>query len=266
MSLELIPAVHEILDKVKTLTGKEVRFVEKKDHPSFASIKVARKSMEAHLLLYKPERSGLINHLVAHECGHVLRMYAVPVEKRLIPRSDSVVKKRGLIRIQGEIDKLSSVLPIDKLDRIVNMWYDGLVSQVINQPPDIMIEKWLYIDYPALRHYQQQSIQNQRREALAGLSDRVAQVTPPTIVDASNIMNYAFFKLLGETFGVNYVGPYRQTPYIARGGNLAKVTQDCPDYDGDVENIKNWAEFLGISGWFEWAGFEDVPENYDKIA
>ncbi len=266
MSLDLIPSVHEILDKVKTLTGKDIRFVEKKDHPSFASIKAARKSMEAHLLLYKPEHSGILNHLVAHECGHVLRMYAVPVEKRLIPRSYSAMKKRVLTGIQGEIDKLSSVLPIDKLDRIVNMWYDGLVSQVTNQPPDIMIEKWLYIDYPALRHYQQQSIQNQRREALSGLSDQVARITPPTILDASNVMNYAFFKLLGETFGVNYVGPYRQTSYIPKGTNLAKVTRDCPDYDGDVENIKNWAEFLGISGRFEWAGFEDVPENYDKIA
>lgn len=39
MSLDLIPAVYEILEKVKALTGREVRFVEKRAMPTFAGIR-----------------------------------------------------------------------------------------------------------------------------------------------------------------------------------------------------------------------------------
>lgn len=266
MNLNLEPSVREILDKVKTLTGKDIRFIEKKDLPTFAGIKVARKDMDAHLLLYNPEHTGIINHLIAHECGHVLRMYTVPVEDRLIPKTDDQTKKRALTGIEGEIEKLSSVLPFDSLAQIKNMWYEGLVQQVPSQPSDVMIEKWLYTDYPALRPYQMQSIKTQRDQALAGLSNEVARMTPRLIVSASNIMNCAFFKLLGECFGTNYVGGYRRTPYLVQGEELARMTKACSDYGGDMENINGWVKFLGLSDWFEWTGFEDVPASYDKIA
>lgn len=30
----------------------------------------------------------------------------------------------------------------------------------------------------------------------------------------------------------------------------------------DIETINTWTDILGISGWFTWIGFEDVPEYY----
>ncbi len=94
-------------------------------------------------MLYKPEHTGIINHLIAHECGHVLRMYAVPVENRLIPRTDNVVKKMALTGIQSEIDRLSPVLTFERLVQIVNMWstvrttesrYHSRLRRIISHP------------------------------------------------------------------------------------------------------------------------------------
>ncbi len=50
-----------------------------------------------------------------------------------------------------------------------------LIRQVTNHPPDIMIEKWLYNDYPELRPYQKKSIEKQLNESVAGLKDSMKQ-------------------------------------------------------------------------------------------
>lgn len=265
MTLQLDPIANAIVEKVRELTGKNISFVEKNDLPTYAVIKMARRKMESHILLYKTEKYELLNHLIAHECGHVLRMFVVPEDKRLIPATTNRLKSNALSRMGEEVRKLSSIVPSSALDQLVTMLYEGIVRQVTNQPPDLMIEKWLHQDYPALRPYQIQSIQKQRDEALAGLSDRIEKVTPQTIFDASHAMNYAFFRMLGELFGTNYVGRYRQTPYHAKGEQLVKLTKDCTDYEGDIENINRWAKFLNVDTWFEWTGFENVPENYAKM-
>ena len=131
-------------------------------------------------------------------------------------------------------------------------------------PPDIMIEKWIYDSYPALRPLQLKSIQKQLAESVAGLSDTVQRITPPTIVNASNLMNYVFFRLLGNHFGINFVKPYSTTQYINKGKELALITENeyVNSYEGDIKMINRWAEFLSLSRWFSWTDFESVPENY----
>ena len=266
MSLNLIDPVNEILQKVKEATGKDVRLIEKNDLSTYAALKIARRNMPSHLIFYKAEHDEEINHLIAHECGHVLRMFGVPAEKRVIPYTDDQIKLKALTQIEPEIQKLSSVLPFNKLAQIVNLWYDGIVKQVTNFPPDIMIEKWIYGEYPKLRPYQSRCINKQHKDAVAGLSMEVANMTPRKILDASNIMNYAFFRIIGMHFGVNYVRSYNSSPYFDRGKKLAKITENYVDsYEGDIEMVKKWADFLGLSGWFTWTDFENVPKNYQEI-
>jgi len=268
MSIHLIDAVHSILDKVENKTGKKVEFIEKNDLPTFAALKMARKNMPSHLVFHKSEHDEIINHLVAHECGHVLRMFGVPDEKRIIPYSDDDLKLTALKQIETEITDISRAVPFDQLPAIINMWYTGIIRQVTNHPPDIMIEKWLYDDYPELRPYQKKSIEKQLTESVAGLKDTVRHITPRTILDASNIMNYAFFRTLGLHFGTNFIRPYNNTPYINKGKELASITETeyVNSYEGDVQMAKRWAQFLGLSDWFKWRDFEDVPQGYGDSA
>jgi hypothetical protein len=264
MSIQLIDAAHIILEKVKSETGKGVEFVEKNDLPTFAALKMARKNMSSHLVFHKSEHDEIINHLIAHECGHVLRMFAVPEEKRIIPYTDDVLKLTALNQIESEIKDISKAVPFDQLAAIINMWYSGIIRQVTNHPPDIMIEKWLFDDYPELRPYQKKSIEKQLSESIAGLKDSVRQITPKTILDASNIMNYAFFRLLGLHFGTNFIRPYSNTPYMNRGKELTSITENeyINNYEGDIQMANRWAQFLGLSNWFKWRDFEDVPQGY----
>lgn len=264
MALRLIDAVYTILDKVEKETGKPIRFVQNNCLETYAGLRMARKSMTEHIIVYKAEHDKIINHLIAHECGHVFRMFGVREEKRLIPYTDDKIKSRGLSEIETEIQKLSKILPIEELGQIVNMWYTGIIRQLTNYPSDIVIEKWIYDEYPTLRTIQLESIQKQLADALYGLKETVKQITPPRIFDASNIMNYVFFRILGLHFGTNFIKPYSNTPYVNRGKALASIMESkrLDSYEADVIMVNTWADFLHLSNWFQWTGFENVPDNY----
>ena len=264
MTLELHESVGRILEEVRLLTGKEVEFIERRDMHVYAGVKMARSSMPAHLMLYKPEHSGIINHLVAHECGHVLRLFGVSQDLRLIPMSDQRTKMAGLTGIQDEIHELSRVIPFDGLAQVVNMWFDGLIRQLTSFPSDMRIEQWLHDDYPELSSYQAKSLQQQYEEAVQSLTSRIAKMTPRTVLEASNAMNYAFFSVVSRHIGApGLFKRYEDSRYGRKGRELMALWESCPnDYAGDTETVRKWAECLGLSNWFGWTDFENVPGNY----
>jgi hypothetical protein len=264
MGLQLTKPVHRILEKVKEVTNKNIEFIEKNDLTTYAAIKMARRNMPAHLIFHKREHNELVGHLIAHECGHILRMFAAPEEKRLIPMSNRATKTEALKEIEEDITRMSTFLPFDRLAQIINLWVDGTIRQVTNFPPDIMIEKWLYDEFPELRRCQLESIKKQHQEALSGLKDEVKKITPSKIYDVSNIMNYAFFRIVGYHIKTNFLAPYNQTSFAGRGKELAEYTDKTylNTYEGDIAMINHWAQYLSLSNWFVWTSFENVPDNY----
>jgi len=264
MNLDLSPSVYKIFAQVKSSTGKDIKLIENKDLNVYAFVKIARKSMTHHLMYYKPEHTGIINHLIAHECGHILRIHTVEPENRLVPFTNDQVKLKALKDIEPEIRRLSQTLAFEGLAQIVNLWYAGTVRQLTSYPSDIMIEKWLYDEYPDLRPYQSKSIKKQYDEAVQGLSSRVEKMTPHKILQASNSMNYAFFHILEAHFKDNYhLGRYDRSAYASTGKKLTIFQQESENnYKGDTHVANKWAEALQCSHWFSWRDFEDVPENY----
>ena len=125
-------------------------------------------------------------------------------------------------------------------------------------------EKWIYNNYSELRSYQLDSIKRQRDSAVAVLSDDIKAFAPAKIYKSSNIMNFAFFRILGKHIGVNLTKPYDRTPYVKLGKKLASLTENnyIDSYEGDIEMINMWAEFLRLSNWFEWTNFENIPNGY----
>jgi len=266
MNLDLAPDVNKILAEVEDITKKKIDFIENKKLTVYATVKIARKNMPAHLIIYGREHDAIINHLIAHECGHIIRMYKAPEEKRLIPMSNEKTKLYALKEIENDVNMLSQRAPFNKLymPKFVDMWYEGLIKQLINLPPDVIIEKWLYDKYPNLRQYQSESINKQLKEAITGLSDEVRELTPKKIWDSSNTMNYAFLRLIGLHFGTNYIKPYHNSGFEEQGKKLAKLAEEnyMDSYEGDVQVINKWAELLGLRSWFEWTDFESVPSDY----
>lgn len=139
-----------------------------------------------------------------------------------------------------------------------------MIKQLTNFPSDIMIEKWIYDEYAELRSYQAQSIKKQYDEAVLSRSFEVEKMTPKKILNASNGMNCAFFRILGMHFNSNYQSNrFDRSPYSKIGEKLIALQKGQQDnYRGDIETINKWAEVLNLSNWFAWKNFEDIPANY----
>lgn len=266
MDIQFIDPVPAVLEEVKNVTGKGIEFVAQENLATYAALKMARNNMPSHLIYYKKEHDEIINHLIVHECGHLFRIFKCPENQRLMPYSDKQIKYNALKTIENEIMALTNILSEDQITHIIDLWYNGLIRQVTNLPPDIMIEKWIYDQFPTLRPLQFQSLKKQHTESVAGLTETVHRMTPQTILLASNVMNYAFFRILGLHIGQNFVREYSSTRYIGKGKELASITERyyTDSHEGDNMMIDKWAAFVNISEWFKWRGFEDVPLDYGQ--
>lgn len=261
---DLSQPVRDILTRVTALTGKDFEFVYKKDLVPQAGIKLARQGMPKHIIQYRATEQSVLNHLVAHECGHVIRMAAVPEERRLIPASNRQTMTNALSPLVPEMERVSKSIPHDKAPAFFSMLYNGLVRQLTNFPSDIAIENWLYDEYAELRLHQFESIIRQRNEAAQGLGREAKALTPKLIYEAANVMNCAFYRLIGDHMGRNLLGRFSGTEYEPRGDELAAITTAAAGatYEDDMAMVDRWAEFLGLRSWYLWVPFNQVPDDY----
>ena len=254
MALNLMDCVRTILVLVEERTGREIEFVERSDLPVSAELKVAGKDDPVHQVLYRENHDEEIHYLVAHQCGHVLRLFGADAGQRFIPVANRKTMMSYLFEMDDELHRLSSVFGPEKVRKLIRLWYEGVVFQVTRMPPDIMIDKWLYDEYPELRQIQLRSLKRQRRAAIMGLSDEMRKITPSKVYYASNVMNYAYFKVLEDHFRLDFVAPYHGTVYLFDGGSLVRLTERdyANNHQGDRSMIDQWAERLRLSTWFEW--------------
>ncbi len=73
--------VDEVLQLVEDRTGARVELVPDPGLQTYASVRMARGHMHAHLLTYNPDKPGTDYH-IAYQCGFVLRIFDTPPEER----------------------------------------------------------------------------------------------------------------------------------------------------------------------------------------
>jgi len=254
MELRLVKTVQSILAEVQSITGKPVEYREKEHLPVAANIVFAGEDAPCHVLSYRRGAGEGVNHLIANECGFFLRMFRAAEGSRRIPVANQQTMVRFMREMKEEIDEITVALGVEKVRQLLIVWYDGIVFQLTRMPTDIMVEKWLYTDFPEIRPLQLKAILQQRETAVLSLSDRIRKVMPRKIFDASHLMNYVYFRILGDHFGVNYVNPYLGTLYREKGEGLVKITMEnrMDSHEGDVRMVDLWAEFLELRACYEW--------------
>ena len=264
MELKLLNSTQDILNLITDLTGKSFEFIYKPDLPTLAMVKIARENMPLHLIYYKNISLGNIDHLIAHECGHIYRMMSVQKEYRKVPASSMENRQIAMTKIEDELFKLSKDIPIEKMSSLFQIWFNGIIKQLTNFPVDMRIEQWIFDNYPELRKAQKMTIDKQIRENVQVLSENIKKITPIFIYNVSNTMNYAFASFMESLIDKKYTTPYKRTKYPEIGAKLVKFVNGTKDegYTQDIEIINNWSNLLGLSDWFYWTDFEDVPQDY----
>ena len=262
MSLHLIDAVENILKRVEECTGKPIRFFEKGDLPMSAELKPAGKDESFHKLFHRADCGEQTNYTIANQCGHILRLHAVPEEERYMPVANRRTMMSYIMELEDEFHRLAKVFGMEKVKGMIRIWYEGAVFQLTKMPPDIMIDKWIYDEYPELRPIQLKSLMQQRQSAVQSITQDTRKFTPEKIYTVSNIMNYTFFKVLEDHFRSDWVAPYHRSIFIFEGADLAKITKMhyVNSHRGDREMIDRWAQQLNMATWFEWKPLNNMNE------
>ena len=252
-----------VLRQTEELTGKPIEFVEDDRLSSLASVKMARSFMPAHVIRFRKADPVLLAHLVAHECGHMQRMFAAPPDQRLVP-----VTRPKHTDLVFRILAADPTVALDGMDEratreLFTIWHQGMVNEVVNLNVDYRIESWLYQEYPGIRPNQEKSIGVQLQMSVAGLGPKVKRDTPHLVYEGSNAVNYAYLRSIGIMLGQNLVRDYTDSTIVALGKRLAAVLEE-PDtgLEGDIRESNQWAAMVGVGEWFDWQAFEDVPTSY----
>ena len=230
------------------------------DLPTLAAVQVARGGMADHRILYRPGAAS-IDHLVAHECGHLVRLWGVPEDARRLPANGREEQVGALEGLGEELAAMANAgVPLRTLSELFTRAFPGLVAQVTNIPIDLRIERWLHGGYPGLLGAQRASLLAQLGVNRGVLTPDVARITPPTIYRASCALNAAFARGVAELYGEpGLAAPYRDTPHWEVAGRLLAALGEQPDdAGGDVAAVDRWAELLGVRGWYHWARLDSL--------
>jgi hypothetical protein len=263
----LLPDTRELLDEIKRCTGVPVLIRESMElHGRARATYVASDADRSrHLLLYDPEYARFLDHLVAHECGHIVRFACAGREDQKIAVMSRNVALPG---IERDIDHLAvSGVPIPAIREMITLWLAGTVSQLHNGPADIHIERWVHREFPGLRAAQEASLLDQAAELHRVLEPGIWQMTPTTVWRAANAMNYAFLKAVGQLLNQpDLLKPYARSGVKTAGEDLYRIVDETPDSGlaHDQALSERWAERLGFAGWLDWRHLDDLPAGFRR--
>ena len=251
-------ATLRILGLVERRTGAPVYLLADPSLTGFesANVRFADEKVPVHAIRLDPYYSGFLNHLVAHECAHIIRWSAAAPSERLLPTLTPETLRRARRTLEPHRSRLvEEGIPEEWITDLFDFWIRGLVTQVTNIPADIRIERWLHRQFPQLRHIQARSLTVQLREYRMALAPQVQEVTPPPLFLASNAVNYAYAAEVGPLIGqAEATDIYSESGARDLGDKLRHALGPVrPGHQGhDRETADRWARILGIRGWYKW--------------
>ena len=80
--MSLSEVTQSILDLVEKASGRPVVVTEDRSLRTMASVRMARGSAPAHVVVYNPDLAATPNYLIAYQCGFILRLFSVSLGER----------------------------------------------------------------------------------------------------------------------------------------------------------------------------------------
>lgn len=210
-------------------------------------------------------------HIEAHELTHVLleadarrhhsnRWFATSTASRELAIRSLAPDIKKLER-QGYSD--------DSITQVTLDLASGLCGCLFNTPLDLLIENRLHREMPALRDSQFVSLHRLAEEALAATTNpEIRKLTPTKILRASTALNGTAALFLDDlTNGATAFWPRYQK---LDGANISprlfelwQKRRDALRPGGEYDLVDEFAEILGLTGWYEWRpdpGTHDITE------
>ncbi len=258
----LLPETREALRLALRVAGKEPRVTRVDQLPDQVKGMLVRPRSpgQGYEIRVAKGQERFLDHIVAHEVGHLLRLHQVPEAERLMPAVTENSRRAAAERVVPQaFERLGPAFGVNQMAQLFNIWYGGLASQLSSFPADLRIEAWIHQRFPGLRGAQRKSLVEEVSRALPSFMPQVVAFTPEVVYQPTMAMNAAQAIQVAELYGLpHFLEPFARFGFVEPGQELLQLAMEPQDrgHRSDMEAINRWAEKLGLVGWFEWRPYE----------
>jgi hypothetical protein len=204
----------------------------------------------------------VLEHLVAHEVGHLVRLYQVSEAERVMPAVTPATRLLAIEQLAPELLSLvRNGLRDDALVNLFDIWHQGVCEQLASFPADLRIEAWIHSHFPGLRPVQRRSLFTEVRRAIPSFLPGARAFTPPTVYRATMAMNAAQAIHVAELFATPALtAPFERHGFDSQGRNLLGLVLNADDqgHHSDMQAVDAWAHELRLTGWFDWQPYTGI--------
>jgi len=258
--MKLRDTTRKIISRLEEISGYPVQVVEDKNLATFASLKIARGPLPAHILSFNaPPHDSSLDFIICWQCALVLRLFERKADQRFqiasSPESsqqlDTILYAPNGVVTKYGLDQAHAVALRDQL-------LQGLIVHLYSVAVGLRVSEKLTLDYPELLEVEAEHVQRELSTNHAGLSNQVRETLPHEVFDATHKLNAAYALYWSQRLEKpEIVNPYRSYGFESAGNQLLKIFESIPDDAGyDYELVDKWAESLGIRDWYVWVKYE----------
>jgi hypothetical protein len=134
----------------------------------------------------------------------------------------------------------------------------GLITHLYSIAVGLRVSESLTIEYPELLELETQHVEHELKTNLEGLSDKVREIMPREVFDATHKINTAYALYWSRRLERTEIfNPYRLHGFESAGNELLNIFESIPNEPAhDYELVDAWAEYLGIRNWYVWVKYE----------
>jgi len=259
--MNLRDTTRKIISRLEEKSGYPLQIVEDKNLSVFASLRVARGSLPAHILSFNaPLRDkDSLDFIICWQCALVLRLFERGIDERFqIASSPESIQQFEKILYAPNGVVLKFGLDQAQTESLRDQLLQGLITHLYSVAVGLRVSETLTIEYPELIDFKSQHVERELKINHQGLSSRVRETLPHEVFDATHKLNTAYALYWSQRLEKpEIVNPYRSRGFEPAGNELLKIFERLPnDANQDYELVDAWAKVLGLRDWYVWVKYE----------
>jgi hypothetical protein len=249
----------EIIKLLEDVSGFPVVIKRDSNLPTIATVKIARRGMPGHMVIYKNIPGEPPDYPICFECAFALRLFQLPPDERFLLASsetgesavEKILKKSGGLAQKYRMNK-------KQISAMQAQFLDGLITHLRSVPVGLRVNEWLTEKYPELEELQKKHVQKELEMGKQSLSAQIREFTPDEIYGPSEAINCAYALFWAEKYNRPEISnPYRLQGFEKEGKAILDIWKDLPiEPDYDRELIDKWGEYLEIQDWYRWIPYK----------
>ena len=253
----LHPETEAILQEASRISQKGIQTYADPELTAHASVRLAKHAEPLHYIRYRPDQQDVRDYLIAHECGHIIRVFSTAPEQRKIATIPS--NFRRFLYDNSDIRQymLPDSLMADLESAMASAYkhYDSIIGLLTDGPADVHIEQWIHDNYSTLREIQKRTLPQQAALTYVSLVNRLHQATRKMHRTEATLV-YALSRKLGRIIeNLEIAEQFRELADEQNAEYMQRALAEVGDrgHIGDVDTTNRWARYLGLENWFEWS-------------